>query len=416
MSVLREKCGRGSGFFRGLLGVLSYWSLRPSWAGAEAQVSRRSRRKPGTGGARASAVLLACIGVALALGTVARSGPALSSAAAKGHERLLGTTTPVSTLAADGSIAAVSTECGKRFLENVAWNPVLRSVVSMAPGARGCGGSSTGEGIWEQGMAGRRLAWVRYEGGNYRSTYLFTATVGRPRLMTMLVRQTIHNTDDGTGDWVGNVRGDGSLLVFNTWRLCYSEPEIPGSCPAGVPPKTYHIYNEKLWRVVGARKRLLVASKDQLTVLSVAAGRILVQRADGSLELRRADGKLARAFRFERGQVLGAQLDASELVVLERASGLRWRVYDSRSGELKRTLRAPARAMPADVERGLLVYTVGRVAHVLRLRDGHQKRFTAPAGTWQVLAQIEPAGLFYSYSVGRKGRVRFVPFNEIRFR
>jgi len=153
-----------------------------------------------------------------------------------------------------------------------------------------------------------------------------------------------------------------------------------------------------------------------LTVLSVAAGRILVQRADGSLELRRADGKLARAFRFERGQVLGAQLDASELVVLERASGLRWRVYDSSSGELRRTLRAPARAMPADVERGLLVYTVGRVAHVLRLRDGHQKRFTAPAGTWQVLAQIEPAGLFYSYSVGRKGRVRFVPFNEIRFR
>jgi hypothetical protein len=371
---------------------------------------------PGTGGARASAVLLACIGVALALGTVARPGPALSSAAAKGQERLLGTATPVSTLAADGSIAAVSTECGKRFLENVAWNPVLRSVVSMAPGARGCGGSSTGEGIWEQGMAGRRLAWVRYEGGNYRSTYLSTATVGRPRLMTMLVRQTIHNTDDGTGDWVGNVRGDGSLLVFNTWRLCYSEPEIPGSCPAGVPPKTYHIYNEKLWRVVGARKRLLVASKDELTVLSVAAGRILVQRADGSLELRRADGKLARAFRFERGQVLGAQLDASELVVLERASGLRWRVYDPRSGELKRTLRAPARAMPADVERGLLVYTVGRVAHVLRLRDGHQKRFTAPAGTWQVLAQIEPAGLFYSYSVGRKGRVRFVPFNEIPFR
>jgi hypothetical protein len=367
--------------------------------------------------AQGSAVLLACVGVALALGTVARSGPALSFAAAQGHARLLGTATPVTTLAADGSIAAVSTDCGKRFLEEVAWNPLRRSVVSMGPPiARACGGSSTGEGIWEQGMAGQRLAWAPYAGGNYRETYLFTATVGKPRSMTMLVRQTIHNTDDGTGDWVGNVHGDGSLLVFNTWSLCFMEPEIPGSCPAGVPPHTYHISNEKLWRVVGARKRLLVTSKDELTVLSVAAGRILVQRADGSLELRRADGKLARSFPFESGQVLGAQLDASELVVLERASGLHWLVYDPKSGSLKRTFPASARALPADVERGLLVYTVGRVVYVLRLRDGHQKSFRAPAGTSQVLAQIEPAGLFYSYSVRGKGRVRFVPFNEIRFR
>jgi hypothetical protein len=223
--------------------------------------------------ARASALLLACIGLGLALGTLARSGSALSFAAAQGHARLLGTATPVTTLAADGPIAAVSTDCGKRFLEEVAWNPLRRSVVSMGPpSARGCGASSTGEGIWEQGMAGQRLAWVPYAGGNYRETYLFTATVGRPRSMTTLVRQTIHNTDDGTGDWVGNVHGDGSLLVFNTWSLCFMEPEIPGSCPAGVPPHTYHISNEKLWRVVGAHKRLLVTSKDELTVLSVAAG------------------------------------------------------------------------------------------------------------------------------------------------
>lgn len=374
--------------------------------------------------ARNSAVLLACIGVVLALGGVARSEPATPSAATQGNERLLATARPVTTLAADGSIAAVSTGCGEpsryqaHFFEEVAWSPLRRSVVSVGPpSAHGCYGSSTGEGIWEQGVAARRLAWVYYAGGNFRSTYLLTATVGRPRSTTMLVRQTVHNTFDGNGDWVGNVHGDGSLLVFNTWSLCYWEPENPeSSCPTGVPPHTYHLYNEKLWRVVGAHKRLLVSSPDELTVLSVADGRILVQRADGSLELRHADGSLSRVFPFMPGQVLGAQLDASELVVLERASGLRWRVYDPTSGELTRTLPAPARAVPADVERGILVYTVGRVVHVLRLRDGHQKSFTAPAGTSQVLAQIEPAGLFYSYSVRGQGRVRFVPFNEIRFR
>jgi FG-GAP-like repeat len=44
-------------------------------AGRGAQVSRRSRGRPGTVGARASAVL-ACIGLALVLGAVARSAPA----------------------------------------------------------------------------------------------------------------------------------------------------------------------------------------------------------------------------------------------------------------------------------------------------------------------------------------------------
>jgi hypothetical protein len=319
----------------------------------------------------------------------------------------------VTSLAADGSIAAVSTNCGKRFLEEIAWNPVARSVVRM--GSQDDRDCSMIQGIGEQGVASQRLAWVRLGGGNYTEMWLLTATVKHPRSATTLVENMVHQD---TGDWVGNVHGDGSLLVFNTWSVCYWEPENPSyaPCPTGVPPGTYHVYNEKLWRVVGGRKRLLVTSKDELTVLSVAAGRILVQRADGSLELRRADGSLSRAFPFVPGQVLGAQLDASELVVLERASGLRWRVYDPTSGELTRTLPAPARALPADVERGILVYTVGRVVHVLRLRNGHQKSFTAPAGTSHVLAQIEPAGLFYSYSVGRQGRVRFVPFNEIRFR
>jgi hypothetical protein len=375
--------------------------------------------------ARGSAVLLACIGVTLALGTVARSGPALSSAAAQGHERLLATARPVTSLTADGSIAAVSTGCGEpsryqaHFFEEVAWSPLRRSVVSMGlPSTHACYGSSTGEGIWEQGLAGQRVAWVYYAGGNFRSTYLLTATVGRPRSTTMLVRQTVHNTFDGTGDWVGNVHGDGSLLVFNTWSLCYWEPaENPeSSCPAGVPPRTFHVYNEKLWRVVGAHKRLLVSSPDELTVLSVADGCILVQRADGSLELRAADGSLSHVFPFEPGQVLGARLDASELVVLERARGHRWLIYDPKTGELKRTLSARASALPADVEHGLLVYTVGRVAYVLRLRDGHERSFRAPAGTFHTHAQIEPAGLFYSYSVRGQGRVRFVPFNEIRFR
>ncbi len=343
-------------------------------------------------------------------------GPAAArSTSGAGGIRTLRTAGGATALAADGSRAAVATACGAHVFELFAWNPVRRLVVSMARRReRECYGASTGEGISDVGIAGQHLAWVRFAGGNFREAWLVTGAVGKPPSTTRLTETKIHSTGDGVGDWVGNVHGDGSLLVFNTWSVCETPSEY-APCPEPTPPG-YHIYNESLWRIVGGRKRLLVASPDELAVLSVAAGRILVQRADGSLELRRADGSLLRAFPFRPRQVRGALLDASELVVLDRASGLHWRVYDPVSGEQKRALRATAGAIPADLDRGLLVYTVGRAVHVLRLADGRQRTFTTPRGTEYPRAQIEPSGLFYSYQVKREGRVRFVPFGEIRFR
>jgi hypothetical protein len=330
-------------------------------------------------------------------------------------KRLLRLPAPVTRLAVDGPIATV-TACGPGLYWFFAWNPVRRSTVLIE--RNGC--ASGRGGISAQGIAGNRLAWVTYDSGNYTESQLGTATVRRPRPVARLTGVRGHSTDGAVGDWVGNVYGDESLLVFNTWSVCDTTPD-EDSCPEGVPPGS-HIYNENLWRVVGPRKRLLFASPDELTVLGAAAGRILVQRADGSLELRRgSDGNLLRVFPFQRGRVLGAVLDASQLVVLDRTAGLHWRVYDPVSGQQKRVLRAPAQAIPADAEQGLLVYTVGRVVHVLRLVDGRHKAFVAPVVRTRfvdpapVLAQIEPSGIFYSYSVRREGRVRFVPFNEIGF-
>jgi hypothetical protein len=339
----------------------------------------------------------------------------LVSAAGAGSasgERTLRTATDVTALAAEGSRAAVATACGPRVFELVAWSPVRRSVVSTAPGReRRCYGASTGEGVSALAIAGGRVAWVHFAGGNSRESWLLTATVGRPRSTARLTGVKIYNTGDGVGEWVGNLYGDGSLLVFNTWSVCESSPEN-NSCLEGTPPG-FHIFNENIWRIVGRRKRLVLASPDEATVLSVAAGRILVKRADGSLELLRPDGRVVRAFSFGPKQVHGAVLDASELVVLERS---RWRVYDPVSGEQRKTLRAPAGAIPADVERGLLVYIVGRTVHVLRLADRRQTTYETPIGTEDPLAAIEPSGLFYSYEVRHEGRTRFLPFDEIRFR
>jgi len=358
--------------------------------------------------ALASATAVVCLGA-----------PGAQSSAGSRDVRMLRTPTAAG-ISADGSLAVVATGCGPREYELYAWNPLRRSVVSLARRReRRCYGSSTGEGIWEAAIAGHRVAWVAFAGGNYRQSWLLTASTRRPLATFQLTDMKDRNTDSGVGDWVGNVHGDGSLLVFNTWSLC-EKSEDTDSCPPGSPPG-FHIYNENLWRIVGRHKRLILASPDEMTVLAVAAGRILVRRADGSLELRGADGSLLHAFPYRRREVRAALLDASELVVLDRASGLTWRVYDPASGDQKRMFRAQKNAEAQDVERGLLVYTVGRVVHVLRLADRRQKTFVAPAVPRPdyplfVQAALEPSGLFYSYPVRSEGRVRFVPFNQIRFR
>jgi hypothetical protein len=337
---------------------------------------------------------------------------AAQSTSAAGQGRTLRMVRSADALAADGSRAAVAITCGLRFYGLLGWNPARRSVVSLARRRnRHCYESSTGEGISEIGIAGGTVAWVHYDGGNNRRQYLAMASLRSPGSTTTLTEDRWQNPG-GAGDWVGNVHGDRSLLVFNTWSFCVNDG---GShpCPEGLPPDD-NVYNENLWRIVGRRKELILASPDELTVVSVAAGRILVGRADGSLELRRANGSLLRSFPFRRDEVKGAVLDSSELVVLHRLRGRpTWSVFDPDSGD-ERTLAAESGAIPADVEHGVLAYTVGRVVHVLRLADGRQKGFTTPRGS-SPIAQIEPAGLFYSYSLGREGRVRFLPFNQIRF-
>jgi hypothetical protein len=365
-------------------------------------------------------LLLAVLALAL-LGGAASGRPT----SAVGGAQLLRTVAPVTGLAADGSLAVVSTECLPHRFRVRVWNPKRRSTVFIGARAGRYCSEARGSGILAQGIAGGRLAWVPYEAGHNSESWLLTATIRRPRSIARLT-DTVHNTDSGVGDYVGNVHGDGPLLVFNTWTKCETQPDEPTyyPCPEHIPPRTACLCDEVLWRIVGDGMQLLASSSNELAVLSVAAGRILVRRADGSLELRRANGSLLRSFPFRPGEVRAALLDASELVVLAGTAATRrtWRVYDPVSGELERDLRARGGATAADVERGLLVYVVGRVVHVLRLADGREATFRAPAvsifGYPTVRAKLEPSGLFYAYQVrGRlKGRVRFVPFDEIRFR
>ena len=314
----------------------------------------------------------------------------------------------------------------------------MRGRAVRLPGPR-CKGVVPYTTVLDEAVAGDRLAWVPWIGGLSGSTWLLTATIRKPKAIVRLTGDAGRTSDGGLGDSVGNVHGDGSLLVFNTWSDCLTEPQEPDfyPCPKGIPARARTTYRERLWRVVGGRKRLLVASRNELAAVSVAAGRILVRRADGSLELRGATGALLRRFPFRPGEVQAAVLDATELVVLDRRGPeLTWRVYRPRSGKLARVLpaspevggaihptRTPERPLSdlLDVERGVLAYAVGRTVHVVRLADGRAATFHPPAvtvpGRPPVFVQLEPPGLTYAYDVRGplQGRVRFVPFGAIRF-
>jgi hypothetical protein len=157
----------------------------------------------------------------------------------------------------------------------------------------------------------------------------------------------------------------------------------------------------------------------------LAVGGALVAIGSGAnfAEVRKADGTPLPSGFFP-GTIKAAPLDGGALLVLTRSGtqnslwALDTRVSDGRrSGPW--TLPASRSLRLEDFQSGLAVYVVGRDIHLLRLAD-KDVRIRAP-GTGPVRAQLEPAGLFYSYRPSaspRRGRVAFMPMAAVlsRFR
>jgi hypothetical protein len=143
---------------------------------------------------------------------------------------------------------------------------------------------------------------------------------------------------------------------------------------------------------------------------------------DGSLELLSLDGSVLETFDVPS---LGAALAGDDLVVLVQGE---LRDYSVSSGELLHAWPLPdvpsagrcrlyacpgIRLTLDDTARGIVVYTLDGVVHLLRLSDGADA--TVPGAT---AAELTDAGLFYAY-LGEDpwpGRIRFIPFDELPLR
>jgi Tol biopolymer transport system component len=143
-------------------------------------------------------------------------------------------------------------------------------------------------------------------------------------------------------------------------------------------------------------RRRIASGRNAGPVADADAARILVSRSDGLVVLR-PDGRVEQRLRAAPA----AELADDTVVTLER--GL-LRVWDVRSGALRRTRRIAASAEPVrllDAGAGFAAYRRGAVLHLLRLSDGRDFSVRGMGGG---LVRLTERGLFHASG----SRVRFI--------
>jgi hypothetical protein len=120
-------------------------------------------------------------------------------------------------------------------------------------------------------------------------------------------------------------------------------------------------------------------------------------------------GAIVRVFPFASNEVRAARLDGNRLVVATRSV---LEVYDVATGMGVAQQPLPAGYALLDVDGGIAVLRHEESVMLLSLADGRSRTLTPGAGP--VLADLEPPGLYYSYSMpDGSGRVVFVPRSQL---
>src|SRR5207253_5896160 len=199
-------------------------------------------------------------------------------------------------------------------------------------------------------LAGTRVAYVQFGGGNTRELQLRSASLPARRPVT--IASASFSLDEASGTYIGRVAGDGSLLAFDWWNLC----------PACADPSRPQPDRSSVWRVAGngpcpnaglgsARLCTVVQTGfGTLRLLSAAAGSLALLQPDGSVAVVTAAGVPTATVTFAAGELRAARLDTDgrTLVALVAVGGKNaLRVYDA-SGALVATYPLPAARTSGD--------------------------------------------------------------------
>jgi hypothetical protein len=366
----------------------------------------------------------------LALAALLVSG-SLSAAASTSPPKsyMLKTRRSVSRLAADGArVAVATTTTAENTCDRiVVWSPLKRSSVGFKTGIN-CETSSAINEILEIALANKRVAWIEADGGNYLDLSLRSRVLGSKKQTTTIASASNGNgaAEESSGDYVGNMFGDGGVLAFNYWSECMAIPvgwEGEQTCPDPAPgDQPITIFSgQKLLKIVNGKGVAIASAPDvvasglhtmSLKIVAVDARRIATQRPDGSVAIYSAGVSAWKRMAVPNGTFSGFAFQGSQLATVRNGD---LDLYDVDTGLLTQTIPLAAGSKLRDLQRGLAVYLRGRKIHVLRLADKKDVTY-APPGKGSVDAQIESSGLFYSYNYERgrsPGRVVFVPFAAV---
>lgn len=290
----------------------------------------------------------------------------------------------IATIAMDGALLAYDVkpdvggrfdDCNKLFV----WN-VQTGFGAVMSGEATCSAdsSSTGGGVVQIAVAGKRVAWIVNGGGNTESVdNLYTSSLPKPKEKHLASALRTGNVDVRlNGGVIGGVVGDGDLLAVNTWRSVNDR-----------------ISQAKL-RLVGASGLKTIATGTG-TIVAAAAdlNRVAVVRSPTSVALYAGGGRLLRT--IAPSPLREVALRKDYLLVLSKEKTIE--IYNANTGRRVRTLPVAAGARFLDLHSGIAVYATGRRLHALRLADGKDVVLTT-ARSEIVAATIEGAGAAYAFN------------------
>jgi hypothetical protein len=245
---------------------------------------------------------------------------------------------------------------------------------------------STGAGVRELAFVGGRFAWIVNFGGNTEfHDYLRTASLPRPRERQLAAAARYGDIEVQQGSWIGHLVGSGNLIAVNRWST---------DAKGMVKRSELDLVGANGLRRVGSGAKAIFAE-------SVDSGRIAVLRADGTVGIYDASGKLL--LEVAPRSATEVALCGNKLLVLTKTRSLE--IYDSRSGALLRSWPVPRGAATLDGYAGLAAYADHPVysgqrfrVHVLQLTTG--KDVVVGTGTYEGRprrdVQLEAPGLVYA--------------------
>jgi hypothetical protein len=301
---------------------------------------------------------------------------------------------PVGPIALDGGYAAYTvvrdSMPGCHFAERVYRLDLKTRRSTAASGAKTCAQepTSTGRGIDEVAVVGKRIAWLVNEGGNTESdNLLFSSTAtGRDTIVDRSVASG-PDLDSLAGKWIGGLVSDGSRISYSTWMSS-------GDGALHRFPTTSALLADDHGAVVDS---------------SADAGRVAVRHDDGSVAIFGIDGQLLDTVRTTNARAIA--LSADLLLVVAKGGTLEG--YDRSTGQLEHVWPIASGATTLDASNGIATYVAGAAVHVLDLSTGRD--VTVATGTRRQVtgARIDTAGLLYAFDTRTEGKIVFVPFATV---